>query len=152
MSQNPSFDPAWQVHCEALRIDPATRWQARLQLLADPACLNASVYRPDEDDEDAEEFDLGDAWLVIDGPFQAPADWDAVMRDDYFDGADPADFFAARFEPGATPGQRGHFQARPGDLLAVTEASGRIQMYYLYEVEEAEDSTRLVLIREESDF
>ena len=54
----------------------------------------------DEYDEEAEEQDLGDARIVISGPFEAPAEWDAKDRDDYFDGTAPEAFVVARIAPG----------------------------------------------------
>ena len=145
-------DSAWQAACTASGVDPQRRLQARRELLAQAESLDCCLYRPDEDDPDAEELDLGDARVLLQGPFQPPADWDEATCAEYFDDTDPADFFAARLEPCAAPGQRGHFRPQPGDYVAVSQADGRVQMYYLYECLELDDGLHCVLIRESEDF
>src|SRR3546814_2838482 len=50
--------------------------QSRAAILENPEALECTLYRPDEYDEEAEEQDLGDARIVISGPFEAPAEWD----------------------------------------------------------------------------
>lgn len=44
--------------------------QSRAAILENPDALECTLYRPDEYDEEAEEQDLGDARIVISGPFQ----------------------------------------------------------------------------------
>jgi hypothetical protein len=145
-------DPAWLAHCAAHGLDPAARLQAREAVLGDPASLDCSLYRPDEDDPDAEELDLGEAMVVVRGLFQAPDSWDAATLDDFLDGGDPQDFFAAVLEPCAAPGSRQHFLPRAGDYLAVSQSDGQVQMYYLYECLEQDDGCHCVLIREHHEF
>lgn len=141
-------DAAWQAACAANGLDPQQRLQARQQLLGHPDSLDCCLYRPDEEDADAEELDLGDARVLLQGQFQPPADWDEQTCEDYFDDSDPADFVAALLEPCAAPGTRQHFRPQPGDYVAVSEADGRVQMYYLYECLEQDDGLHCVLIRE----
>lgn len=74
---------------------------------------------------------------------------DAAEREEYYNGEDPQTFFSARVECQARPGSTDFFQPEPGDLLAVTEADGRVQMYYLYESFEDDDGWQCVLIRED---
>lgn len=108
------------------------------------------LYRPDEYDEEAEEQDLGDARIVISGPFEAPAEWDAKDRDDYFDGTAPEAFVVARIACQAAPDSGVYFTAVPGDYAAVTETPGRISMFYVWDcLNDAEG--QYVLIREEED-
>lgn len=120
----------------------------RQAILDNPSALDCTLYRPNPQDADAEELDLGDARVVIEGAFEAPQDWDALQREDYFDDEDPANFFRARIAPLAEPGSKGHFEAEAGDYLAAQPEPGVIQMYYLYE--QWEDGS-YVLIREEEE-
>jgi hypothetical protein len=151
MSTSPisAKDAAWLAHCAAHGIDPQQRLEARNAVLANPTVMECCLYRPDEDDPEAEELDLGDARVLIRGIFQPPVEWDADTLEDYLDGSAPADFFDALLEPIAAPGNRQHFQPCPGDYLAVSQADGRIQMYYLYECLEQDDGLHAVLIRED---
>lgn len=144
-------DHAWLAHCSAQGLNPATRLQAREAVLANANSLECCLYRPNEDDPDAEELDLGDAIVLLQGAFQAPAEWDADARADYFDDSDPADFFAAVLETCAAPGSRQHIQPRAGDYLAVSQADGQVQMYYLYECLEEDDGSHCVLILEDNE-
>jgi hypothetical protein len=75
--------------------------------------LDCTVYRPDEDDLDAEEEDLGDAKVLFIGPFEPPREWDAAEREDYFDGTDPALFVTALIACEAKPGSKAFFAHRP---------------------------------------
>lgn len=142
-------DPHWLSHCETAALDPHRRLQARQQLLQSAEALEATLYRPDHEDADAEEEELGEARLLLDGQFQPPADWDAATCAEYYDGEDPATFFSARVECCAQPGSRDFFHPEPGDLLAVTASDGHIQMYYLYEALEDDAGWQCVLIRED---
>lgn len=144
--------PAWLAYCEAHGLHPEQRLQARLALLADTATLEACLYRPDEDDPDAEEQDLGDIHLQLLGTFVAPSDWDAETLEDYFDGEAPENFFSARLESAIAPGSRGYNAPTPGDLIAVTQSNGLIQMYYLYDCIEQNDGLNCVLILEPDPF
>lgn len=151
MSKPPitATDPAWLDLCAGHGVDPQRRLAARLAVLEHAAALDACVYRPDDQDPDAEELDLGDVRVLITGTFQPPADWDAATREDYFDGSDPDDFHAAQIEVCARPGSRAFFQPQPGDYVAVSLQDGQIQMYYLYECLEQDDGLQAVLIRED---
>jgi hypothetical protein len=142
-------DPLWQQMCTAAALDPQRRLQARQALLADSAALEATLYRPDHEDPDAEEEELGEARVLISGVFQPPGDWDAASCADYYDGEDPQTFFSARLECSARPASRDYFTVEPGDLLALTGADGRVRMYYLYESVEDDDGWHCVLIRED---
>ena len=142
-------DPHWQQHCEAAALDPERRLAARLAVLQNSNSLEATLYRPDHEDPDAEENDRGEACVELRGVFEPPQDWDAAEREEYYDGEDPQTFFSARVECQARPGSTDFFQPEPGDLLAVTEADGRVLMYYLYESFEDDDGWQCVLIRED---
>jgi len=106
------------------------------------------VYRPDDNDPDAEEEDLGDARVLFDGPFQAPAEWDAATRAGFFGDDDPALFLCARIECEAAPAARGYFTVEEGDYVAVL-ADGAVQMYYLHDCREDADGCHCVLIRDD---
>ncbi len=110
--------------------------------------LDCTVYRPDEDDLDAEEEDLGDAKVLFTGPFEAPQDWDAAECDDYFDGIDPALFFTALIACEAKPGSKAFFTPQAGDLLAAMNA-GKVEMYFVCERLDDEHGSSFVLIRDE---
>lgn len=98
-----------------------------------PDALDCTVYRPDENDPDAEELELGDARIVIEGAFVAPLEWDAIEREDYFDGSDPALFVTARIECEAKADSGKHFVAEPGDYVAVVRGL-KVEMYYVYDL------------------
>ena len=98
-----------------------------------PDALDCTVYRPDENDPDAEELELGDARVLLEGPFEAPAEWDAVEREDYFDGSDPALFVTARIECEAKADSGEYFVAEPGDYVAVVRGM-KVEMYYVYDL------------------
>ena len=98
--------------------------QSRAAILENPDALNAP-YRPDEYDEEAEEQDLGDARIVITGPFQAPAEWDAKDRDDYFDGTAPEAFVVARIACQAAPDSGVYFTAVPATMPRSPKARAR---------------------------
>ena len=66
--------------------------QPRQEILNHPDALDCTVYRPDEQDRDAEEQDLGDGKVLITGAFEPPQDWDAHQREDYYGEEDPTHF------------------------------------------------------------
>lgn len=123
----------------------------RLAILEHPKALNCTVYRPDEEDPDAEELDLGDGKLVFGGPFEPPADWDAQEREEYFDDTDPALFVTARIECDLAPGSRGHFEVEPGDFVAVLTGRGKVQMYFVYDYTDDDSGREYVLIRDDEE-
>ncbi|MER0040985.1 MULTISPECIES: hypothetical protein [unclassified Pseudomonas] len=110
--------------------------------------LDCTVYRPDEDDLDAEEEDLGDAKVLFTGPFEPPREWDAAEREDYFDGTDPALFVTALIACEAKPGSKAFFAPQAGDLLAAMNA-GKVEMYFVCERLDDENGSSYVLIRDE---
>ncbi|MDT3710730.1 MAG: hypothetical protein ROZ65_11430 [Pseudomonadaceae bacterium] len=124
--------------------------QSRAAILENPDALECTLYRPDEYDEEAEEQDLGDARIIISGPFEAPAEWDTKDRDDYFDGTAPEAFVVARIACEAAPGSGAYFTVVPGDYAAVTEQPGKVSMFYVWDcLSDAEG--QYVLIREEEE-
>lgn len=125
--------------------------QARNAVLEDPRALECSVYRPDEQDEDAEELDLGEARVLLLGAFEAPIDWDARQREEYFGEEDPALFFSARVESLAAPGSKTFFTVESGDYVAAQPSLGEVVMYYVYDQEDDAEGRRYVLIRDDEE-
>ena len=115
-----------------------------MKLKDHPDALDCTLYRPDENDPDAEELELGDARILIEGAFEAPAEWDAVEREEYFDDSDPALFFNARIECEAKADSGEYFVAEPGDYVAVVRGL-KVEMYYVYDRADAS----YVLIRDD---
>lgn len=144
------MDEVWVQMCEADGLDPARRLAARQAILASEQALDCTVYRPDADDPDADEEDLGDARVLFSGPFEAPAGWSEEECEEYFDGADPAQFVCALIECEAAPASKGYFVADVGDYVAVMEV-GAVQMYYVHDYLEDHDGRSCVLIREETE-
>lgn len=122
--------------------------QTRQHVLDAADALDCTVYRPDEDDLDAEEEDLGDAKVLFTGPFEPPQDWDAAEREDYFDGTDPALFVTALIACEAKPGSKAFFTPQAGDLLAAMNA-GKVEMYFVCERLDDENGSSYVLIRDD---
>ncbi|MCY1290259.1 hypothetical protein D9M68_375990 [compost metagenome] len=131
--------------------DPQQRLAARNAILDHDKALNCTLYRPVEDDPEAEEQDLGDAKLLFTGTFEAPAEWDAQEREEYFDDTDPALFVTARIECEAKPLSKDWFEAEPGDFVAVMQNRGGVTMYFVYDYTEDDDGREYVLIRDEED-
>lgn len=127
---------------------PATEQPSRETILAHPDALECTIYRAHETDPDGEERDMGDARVVITGPFEAPQEWDAKERADYFDGMPEDAFFTALFASEAGADSKGYFSVEADDYAAVTEPDGTIAMFYV--CERLEDGT-YVLLREEND-
>src|SRR3546814_17925088 len=98
--------------------------QSRAAILENPEALECTLYRPDEYDEEAEEQDLGDARIVISGPFEAPAEWDAKDRDDYLAGTAPEAFVVAPSACQAAPASGVSF-TRPEPGRVGTHDAGR---------------------------
>jgi hypothetical protein len=118
---------------------------SRQAILAHPDAQDCTLYRPDPKDPDAEEQDLGDARILIVGPFQPPAEWDAREREDYFGDDDPAAFVVAHIACEAEPGSKGYCEAEAGDYVAVM-AGLEVTMFYVHERGEG---GAYVLIRDE---
>lgn len=125
--------------------------QARNAVLEHPQALDCSVYRPDEQDVDAEEIDLGEARVLLLGAFEAPIDWDARQREEYFGEEDPALFFYARIESLAAPGSKAFFTAEGGDYVAAQPSLGEVVMYYVYDQEDDAEGRRYILIRDDEE-
>lgn len=122
----------------------------RQTVLHSPDALDCTLYRGDENDPDAEELDLGDAKLLFIGPFEAPADWDAAERADYFGDSAPELFFSARVECLAEPDSKAWFSADVGDYVATLPGAGEVLMYYVHDyLEESDGSLSYVLLRDE---
>ena len=122
----------------------------RQTVLHSPDALDCSLYRADEQDPEAEELDLGDAKLLFLGPFEAPADWDAAERAEYFADCEPTLFFNARIECLAAVDAKGWFSADVGDYLACMAGEGEVLMYYVHDyLEEADGTLTYVLQRDE---
>lgn len=144
------MDPIWQQMCEAAGLDPLARLQARQQLLADAQALECTLYRPDENDPDAEEEDLGDARILLAGVFVPPQDWSAQDCADFYDGEDPEGFFSARIECEAAPGSSRFFTVEPGDYVAVMQ-EGVVSMYFVCDSHEDDAGTHCILQHDEID-
>ncbi len=121
----------------------------RQAILNHPDALDCSLYRPDEQDPDAEELDLGDAKVVIQGAFQAPTEWDAQQRADYFDDSAPELFVRAAIEAEAKPLSADYFVAAEGDYLAVMPGLGEVVMYYVHDCLEDDEGRSYVLLRDD---
>lgn len=126
-------------------IDP----QLRLTILGHPDAQDCSVYRPDEDDPDAEELDLGDAKVLFTGAFQAPADWDELERAEFFGDAAPEAFVTAYIECEAKPGSAGFFVADIGDYVASMPGLGEVVMFYVHDYSEDQQGRHYTLIRDD---
>lgn len=142
------MDSIWQQMCEAAGLDPVARLAAREAVLADAAALECSLYRPDEQDPDAEEEDLGEARVLLQGLFVPPSAWSAQEVADFYDGEDPQQFFSARIECEAAPGSAGFFMVEPGDYAAVTE-DGLVVMYFVCDCHEDDAGLHCILQRDE---
>lgn len=126
-------------------IDP----QQRLAILSNPDAQDCTIYRPDDDDPDAEELDLGDAKVLFTGAFQAPADWDELERADFFGDAEPDTFVTAYIECEAKPGSAGFFVADIGDYVATMPGLGEVVMFYVHDYSEDQQGRHYTLIRDD---
>lgn len=142
-------DALWVQMCEAAGLDPQKRLDARNAILGSPQALDCTVYRPDQNDLDAEEEDLGDARILLLGAFEPPADWSEGERAEFYGDADPQAFFEALIECEAKPASKAFFIAEAGDYAAVMSPAGKVQMYYLLESEETDEGLRCVLLRDD---
>lgn len=127
------------------QIDP----QQRLAILSNPDAQDCTVYRPDEDDPDAEELDLGDAKILFSGAFQAPAEWDELERAEYFGDAEPDTFVSAYIECEAKPGSADFFVADVGDYVATMPGLGEVVMFYVHDYSDDEQGRQYTLIRDD---
>lgn len=143
------MDKVWLQMCEAAGVDPEKRLAARRTVLESAEAVQCTVYRPDENDPDAEEEDLGEARLVFTGAFEAPAEWDAEEREEFFGDDDPEQFVTARIECEAEAASSGYFVPEMGDYLAAITGQGEVTMYYVHDCEEDDDGLHCVLIRDD---
>ena len=121
----------------------------RLAILEHPQAQDCTLYRSSDGDLDVEEEELGDARLLLAGPFQAPLDWDEEQRAEYFDDCDPALFCNAYIECAAALGSSGFFQPEVGDLCASTTVDGQVVMYFVHDCSENEQGRLCVLLRDD---
>lgn len=131
------------------QLDPQQHLADRQAILDHPDAQDCTLYRPDEQDPEAEETDLGDAKVLFTGPFQAPAEWDAAAREDYFGDSDPQLFVTARIACEAQPQSRAFFTAEIGDYLASMPGLGEVVMYYVHDCLDDAGGRRYVLIRDD---
>ncbi len=143
------MDKVWLQMCEAAGVDPDKRLAARRAVLDSAEAVDCTVYRPDENDPDAEEDDLGEARIVFTGPFEAPAEWSPAEREEFFGDDDPEQFFTARIECEAEPSSSAYFVPEMGDYLAAVTGQGEVAMYYVHDCEEDDDGLHCVLIRDD---
>lgn len=143
------MDKVWLQMCEAAGFDPEKRLAARTAVLDSAEAVAGTVYRPDENDPDAEEEDLGDARILFVGQFEPPAEWDEEEREEFFGDDDPAQFMSARFECEAAPDSAGYFVPEIGDYIATMTAQDAVVMFYVHDCEEDENGLLCVLIRDD---
>lgn len=128
---------------------PTTAAEYHLAILNHPEAQDCTVYRPDVNDPDAEEEDLGDAKIVFTGPFEAPAEWDALEREEFFADSDPTLFFTAHIACEAKQGSAQHFVVEPGDYVASMPGLGEVVMYFVCDFHEDAEGGRYILIRDD---
>jgi hypothetical protein len=141
--------PQWLQLCAAADLDPRRRLESRLAVLQHPQAQDCTLYRPDEDDYEAEEEELGDARVLFVGVFQAPADWEETQREAYFDDCDPALFFSAYVECAASVGTSAFFTAEIGDHVASMTADGQVLMHFVHDFSDSEQGRLCVLLRDD---
>ncbi|UTW08560.1 hypothetical protein [Pseudomonas benzenivorans] len=122
---------------------------ARLAILDHPDAQDCTVYRPDEQDPDAEELDLGDAKIVFTGVFQPPADWDAEQRSEFYGDSAPELFMTAALECEAKPLSAVYFTAEIGDYVATMPGLGEVVMFYVHDCLDGENGRTYVLQRDD---
>ncbi|MHA6495003.1 hypothetical protein ACX0MV_17415 [Pseudomonas borbori] len=122
---------------------------SRQTILNHPDAQDCTVYRPDAHDPEAEEEDLGDAKILMTGPFQPPADWDAAEREAFFADSDPELFFTARIECEAKPGSAQHFVTDSGDYVATMPGAGEVVMFFVCDYDEDASGRSYILIRDD---
>ena len=144
-----SSAPHWLELCAAVGVDPHKRLQARLATLNHPQALDCTLYRPDEDDFEAEEEEQGDARIRFMDAFQAPADWDAKQREEFFDDCDPVLFINAYIECAAAVSSAAFFMAEIGDHVAGVTADGQVVMHFVHDYSDADEGRLYVLIRDD---
>ncbi|AYC32056.1 hypothetical protein D3880_06520 [Pseudomonas cavernae] len=129
-------------------IDPAKRSAARTAILSHADARDCTVYRPDEQDPEADHEEMGDAKLLFVGQFQAPQDWDAKDREEFFGDLDPELFIEAFIECEAAPASKGFFAAEVGDYVAAMPGGGHVVMYQVFDYYEDENGRKCVLVQD----
>lgn len=143
------MDKVWLQMCEAAGVDPEKRLAARRAVLDSAEAVECTVYRPDENDPDAEEEDLGEARILFGGAFVAPTEWREEECEEFFGDDDPELFVTARIECEAAPSSSSYFVPEIGDYLAAVPGQGEVVMYYVHDWEEDDDGLHCVLIRDD---
>lgn len=143
------LDEVWVQMCSADGLDPAKRLAARQTVLNHPDAQDCTIYRPDENDPDAEEEDLGDARILFTGPFQVPEEWDEEERAEFFGDDDPELFMTAFVECEAKPASARFFAPDVGDYVAVMSGPGEVQMFYVCDYSEDDNGRQCILIRDD---
>ncbi|MDM8347304.1 hypothetical protein P8H27_00095 [Pseudomonas sp. sp1636] len=131
------------------QIEPQQRLAARLAILGNPDAQDCTVYRPDDEDPDAEELDLGDAKILFSGAFQAPGEWDEFERAEFFGDVEPELFVTAYIECEAKPDAAGFFVADVGDYVATMPGLGEVVMFFVHDYSDAEQGRHYTLIRDD---
>ena len=149
MQDSESKCPVWLQLCQEGELNPVLRMAARQAILAHEQARDCSVYRADEDDEDAEEQDLGDARILFVGPFQAPDAWNEAERAAFFDELDPKLFVTAFIECGSPANSKAFFQPDLGDYVACMTSEGLVEMYFVHDWQEDDRGRLCVLVRDE---
>lgn len=143
------MDKIWLQMCEAAGVDAEKRLAARQAVLESAEAVECTVYRPDENDPDAEELDLGEARILFEGPFVTPDDWSEEECEEFFGDDDPEQFVTARIECEAAPSSSAYFLPEIGDYLAAVPGQGEVVMFYVHDCEEDDDGLHCVLIRDD---
>lgn len=144
-------DAAWQQICAAAELDPELRGESRAKILSNPEAVMGSVYRAESEDDDAEELDMGDVRIVFQGAFEPPAEWTVEDRVEFYGEDDPTQFLAAFIECEAEPADAAFFIPEIGDYIGIVGEEGQVDMYFLYDLDEANDGMFCVLIKEDLD-
>jgi len=129
--------------------DPQKRLAARTAVLGNADAQDCTVYRPDENDADAEEKDLGDAKILFTGTFQPPSEWDEHERSDFYGDTAPELFVTAYIECEAKPETASFFVPEVGDYVATMPGLGEVVMFYVHDYIEEESGRKYVLIRDD---
>ncbi|WP_445261301.1 hypothetical protein [Pseudomonas sp. RL_15y_Pfl2_60] len=130
-------------------LDPQKRLAARNATLTHEDALNCMVYRPDEQDPDAEEIDLGDAKILFTGLFEAPADWDEQEREEFFGDTNPELFMTAFIECESKPESAQFFTVEGNDYVATMPNPGEVVMFYVLDYSEDDNGREYIVVRDD---
>lgn len=140
----------WQKMCLSDGLEPEKRMQSRQYVLRHENALECTVYRPDENDVEAEELDLGDARILFTGKFVPPLEWDEDACTSFFEDNDPELFFNALIECESFSWNT-FFVPDVGDYVAVVDEKGAVTMYFLYDWNEDDLGRSCVLMKDISE-